>query len=75
MKLTKAAIDKLKPNPATDVFRWDDDLPGLGLRLKPSGPSAIDAGGAAQARQITAAEAEPPSSETNERRLIPALHS
>ena len=37
MKLTKAAIDKLKPNPATDVFRWDDDLPGLGLRLKPSG--------------------------------------
>ncbi len=37
MKLTKAAIDKLKPNSASDLFRWDDDLPGLGLRLKPSG--------------------------------------
>ena len=37
MKLTKAVIDKLKPNPASDLFRWDDDLPGFGLRLKPSG--------------------------------------
>ena len=37
MKLTKAVIDKLKPNSARDIFRWDDDLRGLGLRLKPSG--------------------------------------
>ena len=37
MKLTKAAIDKLKPNSGSDLFRWDDDLPGFGLRLKPSG--------------------------------------
>ena len=37
MKLTKAAIDKLKPNSTADLLRWDDDLPGLGLRLKPSG--------------------------------------
>ena len=37
MKLTKAAIDKLSPDPARDLFYWDDDLPGFGLRLKPSG--------------------------------------
>jgi integrase len=37
MKLTKAAIDKLRPDPARDLFYWDDDLAGFGLRLKPSG--------------------------------------
>jgi hypothetical protein len=37
MKLTKAAIDKLRPDQARDLFHWDDDLAGFGLRLKPSG--------------------------------------
>jgi integrase len=37
MKLTKAAIDKLRPEAARDRFYWDDDLAGFGLRLKPSG--------------------------------------
>jgi integrase len=37
MKLTKRVLDTVKPNPAHDVFLWDDDVPGFGLRLKSSG--------------------------------------
>jgi integrase len=37
MKLTKRAIDTVKPNPTDDVFLWDDEMPGFGLRIKPSG--------------------------------------
>jgi integrase len=36
-KLTKRAIDDLKPLPSRDLYVWDDDVAGLGLRVKPSG--------------------------------------
>jgi len=39
-RLTKRFIDLLKPSPdagGKDLFYWDDDIPGYGLRLKPSG--------------------------------------
>jgi integrase len=37
MKLTKRAIDNLKPLPLRDLYLWDDDVAGFGLRVKPSG--------------------------------------
>src|SRR3984957_15489011 len=37
MKLTKSNIDGLTPNQSTDVYVWDDDVAGFGLRVKPSG--------------------------------------
>jgi hypothetical protein len=37
MKLTKRALDIVQANPTSDLFFWDDDLPGFGLRVKPSG--------------------------------------
>ena len=37
MKLTKRVLDGVKLNASRDVFMWDDDLPGFGLRMKPSG--------------------------------------
>ena len=35
-RLTKRAIDSARPG-SHDVFFWDDDLTGFGLRVKPSG--------------------------------------
>jgi len=41
MKLTKRAIDGLKPDASgRDVFVWDDELKGFGVRIKPSGAAA-----------------------------------
>ena len=41
MKLTKRAIDGLKPDASgRDVFVWDDELKGFGVRMKPSGAAA-----------------------------------
>jgi hypothetical protein len=37
MKLTKRTIDAVKLNPNQDTYLWDDDVPGFGLRIKPSG--------------------------------------
>jgi integrase len=34
MKFTKDTIASLKPSPGQDVFNWDDDLPGFGIRLR-----------------------------------------
>ena len=36
-RLTKRTIDALKPLEKRDVFAWDSEIMGLGLRLKPSG--------------------------------------
>jgi hypothetical protein len=39
-KLTKRTIDAMRPGSA-DVFAWDNELPGFGVRLKPSGATAF----------------------------------
>ena len=35
-KITKRAVDSLKAAPK-DFFLWDDELPGFGVRVMPSG--------------------------------------
>jgi integrase len=37
MKLTKRAIATAVPKPTQDVYQWDDEVSGFGLRVKPSG--------------------------------------
>jgi integrase len=39
-KLTKRMIDGLRPKPSGDVFVWDGELKGFGVRMKPSGSGA-----------------------------------
>ena len=41
MRLTKRAIDAAKPDLQSDVFYWDDDVAGFGLRVKPSGSKSF----------------------------------
>jgi hypothetical protein len=36
-KITKRAIDALEPQTGRDVFAWDSELRGFGVRVKPSG--------------------------------------
>ena len=36
-RLTKRIVDSAKPDAQRDVFLWDDELRGLGLRVKPNG--------------------------------------
>jgi Arm DNA-binding domain len=37
MKLTKRTIDAITPDPQRDLYIWDEEVPGLLLRVKPSG--------------------------------------
>lgn len=37
---TKRTVDAAKPDPTRDTFVWDDDLPGFGLRVGPTGRKA-----------------------------------
>jgi integrase len=36
-KITKRAVDALKPATGRDAVLWDDELPGFGVRCRPSG--------------------------------------
>jgi integrase len=36
-KITKRVVDALKPAPDHDVVLWDDEIPGFGVRCRPSG--------------------------------------
>jgi len=37
MKLTKRTAAAVKADPARDIYAWDDEVRGFGLRVKPSG--------------------------------------
>ena len=39
-KITKRLIDSTKPSDR-DVFLWDSELRGLGVRVKPSGAASF----------------------------------
>jgi hypothetical protein len=36
-KIMKRSVDALQPEPDRDVFAWDTELRGFGVRVKPSG--------------------------------------
>lgn len=36
-KITKKSVDAIKPDPLRDLFMWDGELRGFGVRTKPSG--------------------------------------
>ncbi len=37
MRLTKTRVERIQPEPGSDVLRWDEVLPSFGVRVKPSG--------------------------------------
>jgi integrase len=36
-RLTKRIVDATEPDPRVDIFVWDGELPGFGLRVRPGG--------------------------------------
>jgi integrase len=40
-KITKRVVDALKPAEGRDVFTWDSELKGFGVRMKPSGAASF----------------------------------
>jgi hypothetical protein len=36
-KITKRTVDSLRAHPSKDVFEWDSEIKGFGVRVKPSG--------------------------------------
>lgn len=40
-RLTKKTVDAQVANSSGDIFVWDDELPGFGLRVKPSGAKSF----------------------------------
>ena len=40
-KITKRVVDALKPAGRKDVFVWDIELRGFGVRMKPSGAASF----------------------------------
>jgi len=41
MKLTKRSVHAVKPNPTHDIYLWDDEVSGFGLRVKPTGIQSL----------------------------------
>jgi len=41
MKLTLRTIATISPDPTRDIYIWDDDLAGFGLRVKPGGTKSF----------------------------------
>ena len=40
-KITKRTVDALEPQAGRDVFAWDSELRGFGVRVKPSGVKTL----------------------------------
>jgi Arm domain-containing DNA-binding protein len=40
-KITKRTVDAMRPEIGRDVFTWDTELRGFGVRMKPSGAAAF----------------------------------
>lgn len=49
-KITKKVVDSLKADPAKDYWHWDEELPGFGVRVWPSGRKVYVAQYRAQGR-------------------------
>jgi len=39
-KLTKRTVDALRPEAGREIFTWDNELRGFGVRLRPNGAGA-----------------------------------